>query len=467
MSSIFIIDDDKALCRSLEIQLEKEGHEVKCENRGDVGLKTLKGLAPDLIILDLGLPDQHGIEVLKKIQEQHPGLFVVIITGQQDMKAAIQAMRMGAFDYIRKPFDIDDVLLALEKIERFKGIQKRKSSRIEVESPSQIGGPSVAFEGRGAVTGKQQDKSYEIIGSDKKILEVIKQIGLLSRDQVTVLIEGESGTGKELVARALHEASMSGEPFIAINCSAVVPTLPESELFGYEKGAFTGADSRKIGKLEHGGEGTVFFDEIGDMPLELQAKVLRVLQERIFERVGGLKSIPFRARIVAAPNRDLDDMVKQDKFRKDLYYRLAVAKIKLPPLRERRSDITALVHHFIHKIGSMTNREIKTVEDRAMRRLVSYDWPGNVRELENVLMRAIALTRTPELLSSEEVEHSLGKTDSPAADTSEIVPLQKVEMEYIKKALAAYNWNITQTAKALHISPTTLRKKISDYDLKA
>lgn len=440
MSNILIIDDDQALCRSLEIQLTGQGHQVKYANSASAGLEALGEWSPDLIFLDLMLPDGSGLEVLGKIQGDAP---IVMITAQQDTRATIEAMRAGAFDYIRKPFDIDDVLLVIEKAKRVIG-ESRSNSRVMMDPVGEVA-------------------PYEIVGVDRKIVEVVKQIGLLSMSRVTVLVEGESGTGKELVARALHEAANPDKPFIAINCSAVVPTLLESELFGHEKGAFTGAETKKTGKLEYAEDGTVFFDEIGDMPLDLQAKVLRVVQEREFERVGGLENIPFRARVVAATNRNLETLTKEGKFRQDLYYRLAVSRIVLPTLRERSGDIPLLVRHLIDRIGRKLHRRVEAVETEAMRRLQTYQWPGNIRELENVLTRAIALTRT-DVISADELEFSLGADPPPAS--SEVAPLKDAEKEHIKYALTANGWNITHTAKALCISPTTLRKKITDYRLK-
>ncbi len=444
MSSILIIDDDRDLCRSLEIQLKTEGHEVKYANTASAGLDLIAEWQPDLILLDLNLPDRSGIDVLKLLQEQYRDVPVAMITGQQDMKTTIEAMRSGAFDYLRKPFELDDVLLLIEKAERFGTV---RTVTVPIERSPVLERPD------------------EIVGTGRKIIEVIKQIGLLSRSRVTVLIEGESGTGKELVARALHEASFSGQSFVPINCSAVVPTLLESELFGHEKGAFTGAGDRKIGKMEFAGEGTLFFDEIGDMPLDLQAKVLRVLQEKEFERVGGLKSIPFLARVVAATNRNLETMLGEGTFRRDLYYRLTVARIEAPSLREHRSDIPLLVQYLLGRISRTLHRRVDAVEEAAMRRLTAYDWPGNVRELENVLTRAVALSRGP-VLTGDDLEFSLRpeiETDPSAAN---VTTLRQAEKGHIEKALIVTDWNITRTAGILQISPTTLRKKITDYDLK-
>ncbi|MCX8038102.1 MAG: sigma-54 dependent transcriptional regulator [Candidatus Sumerlaeia bacterium] len=440
MSRILIVDDDRALCRSLEIQLSAQGHMVKWANTAQEGLAALANGPPDLLLLDLKLPDQSGLDVLRRIRQKYAELPVVMITGHQDMKAAIEAMRGGAVDYLRKPFDVDDLVQMIEK------------------TKARAGRPHVSLE-------SISDEPYEIVGSDRKIVEAVKQIGLLSQSRVSVLIEGETGTGKELVARALHEAGSPGEPFAAINCSAIVPTLLESELFGHEKGAFTGASARKLGKLEFAGHGTVFLDEIGDMSLDLQGKLLRVLEERVFERVGGLQGIPLWARVVAATNRDLESLVAEGKFRRDLFYRLAVARIWLPPLRERRGDIPLLVRHLLTRIARKVHKPITGIEEKAIERLVAYDWPGNVRELQNVLTRAAALARSP-IVTLDDLELRFGAFAEPVPPAAEIATLREAEKEHIARALAAKGWNITRTAKLLHISPTTLRKKIADYGLR-
>ena len=446
MSRILIIDDDKALCRSLEIQLKMHDHLARSAQNAEEGLKAFAHKRPDLVLVDLGLPDRSGLEVLREIHDDAPGCPVVMITGQQDMKATIEAIRLGALDYIRKPFDFDDILLVIEKVNTL--------------GPSAESGrrPSVAME---AVTAS----SREIVGADKKIVEIIKQIGLLSKSPVTVLIDGESGTGKELVAQALHEARDPDKPFVALNCSAIVSNLLESELFGHEKGAFTGAEARKRGKLELAGKGTIFFDEIGDMPLDLQAKLLRALQEREFERVGGSTSLPLEARIIAATNQDLAALVDKGGFRNDLYYRIAVSRLHLPPLRERRGDVRLLTRHLLGRIGRRVHRTIDAVDENALRCLEGYDWPGNVRELENVLTRAATLTPTG-TLSLEIVERALGRSLAPDGGAPyDVIPLRQAEKHHIEKALIAFGWNISQTARALEISPTTLRKKIQDYEM--
>jgi two-component system response regulator AtoC len=453
MSRILVIDDDRALCRSLQIQLDAEGHETRCAHSAAAGRELAAAWSPHIVLLDLVLPDSNGLEVLEDLLTRLPGLPVVMITGVQDMKSTIAAMRLGACDYIRKPIGQDDLLLAVEKARRFGAAGLARSG--DAAGPPVVGADDAA--------------EREIIGRDPEILAVLKQIGLLSRGDVTVLIEGESGTGKELVARALHDATCPDQPFVAINCSSIVSTLPESELFGYERGAFTGADRRKIGKFEHARAGTVFLDEIGDLALTLQAKLLRVLQEREFERVGGLEALPFKARVIAATNRDLDQMVREDRFRDDLYYRLAVSRIRIPPLRDRQGDIPLLVDHLVKRIARRIHRRVDAVEEDALQLLTTYGWPGNVRELENVLTRAITLAHT-RVLTVNDLAFSLGRDRTGAAQRADaeyekVLPLREAERLHIRRALAATGWNITQTARLLEISPTTLRKKIADYDL--
>ncbi|MBN1900210.1 sigma-54-dependent Fis family transcriptional regulator [Candidatus Sumerlaeota bacterium] len=445
MTKILIVDDDINLCRTMQIQLEAVGHAVKYAPTGGEGLSLAAEFEPNLAFLDLRLPDQDGMDCLKQFQNARPDLPVVIITGHQDTRSTIEAMRLGAFDYLRKPFDMDDLYLLLEKIKRF--TERRATQPLPVSSSP------------------FSDHSYEIVGKHKSILEVIKQIGLLSRSRVNVLIEGESGTGKELVARALHENACPDKPFVAINCSAVVATLLESELFGHERGAFTGADTKKMGKLEFAGDGAVFFDEIGDMPFDLQAKLLRVIEERAFERVGGLQTIQFRARVISATNQNLEELVEREKFRDDLFYRLSVFRIKLPPLRERKEDIPLIVNYLLERICHRIHRRIDAIEKEALEVLESYDWPGNIRELDNVLTRAVALSRQA-VLQREDLERTIIPARIHKEEEFKLKTLDEMEKEYLEKALNFTGWNITQTSRRLNISPTTLRKKIADYGLK-
>jgi len=443
--NILIVDDDKALCRSLQIQLCLAQHEVRCVYGAEEGVSGARAFSPELILLDLNLPDQSGLNALLCLLDLPCRPSVVMMTGEDDNNAAVEAMRRGAFDYLRKPLDMEDISAMVERVARHRS-QKETMPEKRVSS----------FAG---------NYQMEMIGSHPKLIELHKKIGLLSRNRVTVLIQGESGTGKEMAAKILHEASTPDKPFVAINCSAVVPTLLESEFFGHEKGAFTGADRIKAGKLEHAKGGTIFLDEIGDMPLDLQGKLLRVLQEEEFVRVGGLESIPFTARVIAATHWDLHQLVNEGRFRKDLFYRLSVSSLYMPALRERRNDIPLLVDALLAKIATKMQCAMPTLTEDAMQKLLAYDWPGNVRELENVLTRAIALA-TDKVFTAEELQLFLPEQASPAASAEFVaVTLAEAEKTHLEKTLIALQWNITKSARQLAISPTTLRKKIADYGI--
>lgn len=444
MIKILIIDDDQALARSLEIQLKAEGHQAVVAHNVSDGMTALEELLPDLVLLDLNLPDEHGLKALPVIFTNLPGVTVVIMTGNTENSEAVDAMRDGAFDYLRKPLDLDELLQMTVKVESLKG------SNVSADNDQEVPLPKVV--------------PLQMIGSDRKIIDIHKQIGLLARSRVTVLVTGESGTGKELVANILHEASAPDQPFVAINCSAFVSTLLESELFGYEKGAFTGADQVKKGKLEFAGKGTVFLDEIGDMSLDLQSKLLRVLQEDEFVRVGGLKTMIFEARIVAATHRNLQEMVGKGTFRQDLFYRLNVVSIEVPPLRERRGDIDHLAEYLLAKIAFKMGRQPLRLSTAGRLKLRAGNWPGNVRELENTLTRAMVLAHGKEI-DAEDLNMRQNDNQEQAARPA-TGTLAATERKYIRQALAEHNWNITHTALTLDVSPTTLRKKITDYNLK-
>ncbi len=444
MSRILVIDDDKALCRSLEIQLKIAGHIAKSAHDATGGLSLAKDWNPDLILLDLSLSESSGLDVLRDLNGADQPIPVAMITGEQDMNATIEASKIGVVDYIRKPFTIEDVL-SLLRDEKRNTLDDSRDDLIEI---SQI-----------------SENPYEIVGADKAVIDILRQIGKLSKSRVTVLIEGESGTGKEFVARALHHASTPEAPFVAINCSAIVPTLLESELFGHKKGSFTGADRDKSGKLKLAQEGTVFLDEIGDLPLDLQAKLLRVLQEREFEPVGDTEPITFDARVVAATHHDIDNLVKEGKFREDLFYRLAVTRLVMPPLRDRLNDIPLLVTHLISRIGIQLHRPMRGITKAAIECLQTYPWPGNVRELENVLTRAVALADTDYLSDNDFILTIGNQNPANEKDNSEILSLKDMEKSHIQHVLMKTGWNITKTAELLELSPTTVRKKIDDYGL--
>lgn len=444
MSRLLMIDDDRSLCRSLQIQLKKHGHDLLLAHTGEEGLALADDASLDLILLDLGLPDGDGLEVLRSLMELEAHCLVAVVTGRSDMKSTVTAMRDGAFDYIRKPFELADIMLLLEKARRYQGLSGNHRREAEREGSGQ----------------------REMVGSSPPMLAVMKQIGLLARSQVTVLITGESGTGKELAARALHDAGSEDRPFVAVNCSAVTPTLFESEIFGHEKGAFTGAERQHAGKLEQAADGTIFFDEIGDMPLGLQAKLLRALQEMSFVRVGGTSSVRLAARVVAATNQDLQAMVRAGDFREDLYFRLAVSPIHLPPLRERRDDIRAIAQHLLSRRARELHSKVTAVTDDAIGLLTSYDWPGNVRELENALTRAIALAHGDTLRAEDfgflQTTHTGLDADSSGGGP---VSLEEAEKRAIRAALCHTDGNITHAAKILGITRTTLRKKTRDYGI--
>lgn len=443
---ILVVDDDTALCRSLQIQLSLKQHQVRCAHTVASGIEEARQFEPDIVFLDLNLPDQSGLKALPALIALPGEPTVLIMTGESDNNAAVEAMRNGAFDYLRKPLDHDDIFAMVERVGRHRSQQPWEE------------------------VAEDHDRAASqamMIGAHPKIIELHKKIGLLSRSKVTVLVYGESGTGKELAARILHEASAPGKPFVGINCSAVVPTLLESEFFGHEKGAFTGADRQKTGKLEYAKDGTVFLDEIGDMPLDLQGKLLRVLQEEEFVRVGGLEAIPLRARMVAATHWDLRKLVDDGRFRKDLFYRLSVSALHLPPLRERREDVPLLVDALLEKITAKLHCRRPSVSEAAMQQLLSYDWPGNVRELENVLTRCVALA-IDKVITADDLQLFMSAIEEPVCTidfAEEPVTLAEAEKLHVERALASLRWNITQTARKLAISPTTLRKKIADYNI--
>ena len=443
---VLIIDDDQALCRSLQIALTLRRNEVRCSFSADSGVLEAHDFSPDVVFLDVNLPDQSGLKVLSGLLKNPYLPTVIIMTGESDNNAVVEAMRKGAFEYLRKPLDINEIYTIVARVERH-----RSRVEPEVKSPAKVLTESCGF---------------EMIGAHPKVVALHKKIGLLSRSKVIVLVQGESGTGKELAAKILHQAGSPGKPFVAVNCSAVVATLLESEFFGHEKGSFTGADRVKIGKLEYADGGTVFLDEIGDMAMDLQAKLLRVLQEEEFVRVGGLEPIPLTARIVAATHCDLRRLVSEGRFREDLFYRLSVSSLHIPPLRERRTDIPLLVDALLEKISSKFQCFKPALSEDALQNLLAYDWPGNVRELENVLTRAAVLA-VDMMLTAEDLQMTPADRERASVGDCGARPttLAEAEKRHVEKTLDSLRWNITKVAKQLAISPTTLRKKISDYEL--
>jgi len=442
---ILVIDDDESIRQTLTNFLKRLDFTVIAAENGTAGLEYLHKYFPDLIISDIKMPGLSGLEVLKKSKEIDPHTKVILITAHDDAQTTIEAMQNGAYDYLEKPLDIERLRVTIARALESKILSERIDSFIEEEA-------------------QEFQPEKRIIGKSVAMREVYKLIGQVSNNRVTVLLLGESGTGKELVAKSIHYSGITkNQPFVAVNCTAITESLLESELFGHEKGAFTGADRTKKGKFELAGEGTIFLDEISEMSPHLQVKLLRVLQEREFERVGGETVIPMKARIIAATNRNLEQLVKDGKFREDLYYRLNVVTIKIPPLRERKEDIPLLVNYFLTKINKELHKNVTKVPDDVMLMLKNYDWIGNVRELENTLIQAVVLS-TDDVLHKENI--LLRKSFSDISEKEDyLLPLQEVEKRHIKLVLDYTNWNKPKAAEILGISLPTLYNKIDSYKI--
>jgi nitrogen regulation protein NR(I) len=468
MGNILIVDDDAQLRQSFEKVLSAEGHTVKTASSGEAAIALIKSGVPDLVIMDVRMPGMSGLEAFRTMHEIEPKLPVIIMTAYGTTETAIEATKMGAFEYVLKPFEIPDILaLITQALEAGRFMR----SRVEVD----VAPDTAAAEA--------------IIGRSKPMQEVYKAIGRVAPTDATVLVRGESGTGKELVARAIYQHSLrAAKPFLIINCVAIPETLLESELFGYEKGAFTGAVNRRVGKFEQAHGGTVFLDEIGDMPFSIQAKILRLLQERSIERLGGREPIPVDVRIIAATNRDLESALAQGRFREDLYYRLKVVTVWLPPLRERTQDITLLAEYFLARFAKemVMGNPGTTAEARLL--LQNYQWPGNVRELANAMQKALIFSRGypihPEDLSRAIGGESLGR--EVADEQADEIVRQWVRQSLaagdgkdvfetcmdhfasllISEALDLTGGNRSRAAKLLGISRPTLLSKIDKYRLK-
>lgn len=453
MSKILVIDDDRSICETLELYLTEEGYEVVTAATGTEGLNKFVETSPDVVILDIRLPDVDGFTVLEDLREDDENVKVIMITAHHDMDSTINAMKSGAFDYIHKPVNVDELDMAIRKA--------IKSLEMEKKIDGLLMEPSRHF------------KVGDIIGGGKEMSEIFKMIGTVSQSRTTVLIQGESGTGKELIAKVIHNSTSRDEPYIAVNCSAIVETLLESELFGHEKGSFTGAISRKLGKFELARYGSVFLDEISEMSLNLQAKLLRILQEMEFERVGGKDRILVHARIIAATNKDLKTLVREGKFRDDLFYRLNIVAITIPPLRERTDDIPVLVDYLLAKINIDLHKRIAGISDEMMEIFLKYRWPGNVRELENLLVRAAVVAKGqilirgdfPELV--EETSSEAAQEEAPAGKIGDGTPptLDNIEEQYIRKVIRESGKNKGEICEILGISRPTFERKLEKYGI--
>jgi len=444
MASILIIDDESVVRNSLEILLAEEGHRPYCAGSAREGFALLQSHKPEIVLLDIRLPETDGIEMLAQLLSGDPNLSVIMITGLDDMQHTVTAMQKGAFDYITKPIDFQLLRDAIQRALRARSLSEELGRFLPEDMAS--------------------GEEPVLIGKSRPMLEIFKTIGSVSRSRVTVFIEGESGTGKELIARAIHRNSDTRKhPFVPVNCTALPEGLLESELFGHVKGAFTGAVSAKRGKFELAGEGTIFLDEIGDMSPLLQAKLLRVLQEKEFEKVGGESTLPMRARVIAATHRNLEQLVTRGAFREDLYYRLKIVTISVPPLRERAADIPLLVEHILAKLNRQLRRQVTKISPEALDRLQRFHWPGNVRQLENVLTRALVQCKGDVVMQSH---ISLPKAPfrSPGDAVNSFL-LKDAERQHILRVLQESNWQKSLAARRLGISKPTLYAKIKEYGL--
>lgn len=446
MPNILIIEDEPKMLRLLELNLAEEGYAVSTAANAEVGLKILTRDRIDLVLTDLKLPGMDGLEFLAAVKRHDARIPVIVMTAYGTVETAVEAMKAGASDYVLKPFSIEEIKLILRKELDFKKLREENVTLRE------------------ALGRRYEFKN--IIARSRGMQEVLATVERVAPTNSTVLLGGESGVGKDLIARAIHEHSRRASgPFVKINCAAIPENLLESELFGYEKGAFTGAAGSKPGKFELADKGTIFLDEIGDMPPTIQAKLLRVLQDREFERLGGTKTLKVDVRVVAATNQDLRAALEQGTFREDLYYRLNVVPISIPPLRERREEIPDLVGHFIERFARESGKPIRGITPAAMKVLMDFHWPGNVRELENIIERAVALAGG-EVLDVADIRLDLSPVRSaPAPGGVPFVPegmtLEQFEDEIIKEALRRAGGNKSQAARLLGLSRNAFRYRLA------
>jgi DNA-binding NtrC family response regulator len=448
MNQILIIDDDAASCRTLQLHFQRQGHKVNVAHNLDDGLAAAHAILPEVIILDIRMPGRSGLECLPEFKQEFPETPVIMITAFHDMDTTVLAMKRGADDYIDKPVDIDELDSAIAKA---LARAQPRDNQVSVGS-----------------TAPSAPDSNTMVGRSRAIKEVFKVIGRVAPKPATVLVTGESGTGKELVARAIHKASSNPSgPFIAVNCAALVETLLESDLFGHEKGAFTGAVGRQMGKFALANDGTIFLDEISELSQSIQAKLLRVLQEKEFIPVGGTRVHVTNARVVTATNVDLATLVEQGTFREDLYYRLQVVTIAVPPLRDRMEDIEDLVPVLLARINREMNRNVSNVAGEAMDALRAYSWPGNVRELENVLMKAVALCLGM-VITRDALPANIAGSSQPDPRPSKAtttMSLDEVQKEHVLRILTANDWHRGRACSILGVSRPRLRRLIKQHGL--
>ena len=447
--TILIVDDEKSICQSLGSILTDEGYEVLTAASGEEALKIIKEELPSLVILDIWLPGIDGIETLKMIKLQYSQIRVIMISGHGTIETAVKSTKLGAFDFFEKPLSMEKVILIVNHV--FELINLEEENKLLKQKISQ---------------------DYELTGNSAPILELKEMISIVAPTNAWILIMGENGTGKELVARSIHKLSKRAyKPFVEVNCAAIPEDLIESELFGHEKGSFTGATEKKRGKFDLAHEGTIFLDEVADMSLKAQAKILRILQEKKFERVGGNTFIPTDVRVLAATNKDLELEMEAGRFRQDLYYRLNVIPLRVPPLRERKEDIPVLTNWFLREFSLKECEEGKTIADDALTKLIEHDWPGNVRELKNFIERLVIMVPQDVITANDiplltEENHEIPEAALPLF-ASESFRTAKIdfEKEYIIKKLKEFDGNISRTAEAIGIERSNLHRKIKRYGL--
>jgi len=447
--TILIVDDEKSILLSLEGILTDEGFEVHCESSGAGAIERIKESIPDLVLLDIWMPGMDGLETLVKIKEFHPSIQVIMMSGHGTIETAVKATKLGAYDFIEKPLSLEKVVLSVNNALQYYRLEEEISLLREKEK-----------------------NRYRLTGESKLMRELKEQIKIVAPTDAWVLITGENGTGKELVAHAIHEISKrSRKPMVEVNCAAIPEELIESELFGHEKGAFTGAVSMKKGKFDLANEGTLFLDEIGDMSLKAQSKTLRILQEQKFERVGGSKTIHVDVRVIAATNKNLEKEIEKGRFRDDLYYRLNVVPLRVPPLRDRLEDIPDLINSFLKDIHLRAGLEQKRMSDEAIDSLKRYRWPGNVRELKNLVERLVIMSRG-DIITERDIPFSLNqesrlKNEQISFLNADSLKEAKAQFEkaFIARKLQEFNGNISRTAEAIGVERSNLHKKIKAYDL--
>jgi DNA-binding NtrC family response regulator len=450
--NILVVDDEKLIRWSLKERLTREGHAVTEAEDGKSAAAALDAELPDLVLLDMKLPDTDGLTILRSVTERAPQLPVIIITAYSTVDTAVEAMRVGAYDYISKPFDMDELTITVKRALEASALRREVKERVREE--------------------KARFGIHNLVGKSKPMQEIGALVRKVSQSQAsTVLIRGESGTGKDVIARAIHfESSRADKPFMNITCTALQDTLLESELFGHEKGAFTDAKSQKKGLFELAHNGTVFLDEIGDMSPTLQAKLLRALEERAFRRVGGSQDIKVDLRIIAATNRPLEKLIEEKKFREDLYYRLNIITVDVPPLRDRREDIPLLVDHFLQRFAAEFRKPVRDVSSDALRKLESYEWPGNVRELKNVIERAVLLGTGP-VVAADDL--SMGRTVAAAPEKDKKLfslpakgfKFDDLEKDIVLQALERTAWNQTRAGELLGMTRDQIHYRMEKFGL--